>query len=320
MAEKVEQKSNAGKWIFIIAVLLVLALFGLIIAGIIGLVAGIAAFGDFEQAQITAGNVALIPIKGAIIGDKQSPFTKAAASQDIIELIEKADKNPAIKAIIFEINSPGGSAVASEEIAAAVNAVNKTTVAWIRETGASGAYWIASASDVIVASPMSITGSIGVTGSYIQFTGLLERYNLTYQELTAGEYKEVGSPFRDLRDKEREMLQNILNEIHSEFISAVAENRNMPREEVEDIATGMFYTGRQAKELGLIDVLGSKKEAVEHIEKKLNITAHIAEYKRPTNIFELLSHVMSYQSFNIGKGIGESLKENNAVNELEVWV
>lgn len=316
---KNEQKSSAGKWIFIIAVLLILALVGLVVAGFIGFIAGISSFGNFETVDIATGNVALIQVKGIIMGDRPSMFEKTAVSQELIELIEKADKNPSIKAIIFEINSPGGSAVASAEIADAIKSVNKTTIAWIRETGTSGAYWIASSADRIVASPMSITGSIGVRGSYLQYSGLLERYNVTYEELIAGKYKEIGSPFKEPSKDEKAMLQAVLDEIHSEFINAVAENRKMSRKDVEKIANGMFYTGKQAKELGLVDSLGSKEEAVDYIENKLNITAEISEYKRPTNIFELFGQIMSYQSFNIGKGIGESLKENKASNSLEVW-
>ena len=114
-----------------------------------------------------SGNVALIPIDGVIVGDKDSDFLfeSVTSSPEAVELIEKANKNPNIKAIILEINSPGGSAVASEEIANAIRKTNKTTVAWIREAGASGAYWVASATDYVVANRASITGSIVVIAS-----------------------------------------------------------------------------------------------------------------------------------------------------------
>src|SRR3989338_6818866 len=120
----------------------------------------------------------MLSILGFIaVGDEGSSsfFESATASSETIKFIEKADKNPSIKAIILEINSPGGSAVASEEIANAVKKTNKTTVAWIREIGTSGAYWIASSSDHIVASRMSVTGSIGVIASYLEFEGLVDR-------------------------------------------------------------------------------------------------------------------------------------------------
>src|SRR3989339_423358 len=205
------------RWGYAIFVLLLLSILGFMAVGVISLFAGI----DVES---LSGNVALIPIEGVITGSEDSEFIfeSVTASPDTIELIEKADKNPSIKAIILEINSPGGSAVASEEIANAVKKTNKTTVAWIREVGASGAYWVASSSDHIVASRMSITGSIGVIGSYLEFEGLADRYNLTYRRLVSGKYKDIGDPFRELTQEEQEILQKSLDEIRDYFVGEVA--------------------------------------------------------------------------------------------------
>ena len=155
-------KEPEFKWGYAIFVLLGLAIAGFFAVGILSLFVGI-------DAGSLSGNVAIIPIEGVIAGsdDSSSIFENTATSQDITELVEKADKNSNIKAIILEINSPGGSAVASEEIANAVRKTNKTTVAWIREVGASGAYWVASASDHIVASRISLTCSIRVICSFL---------------------------------------------------------------------------------------------------------------------------------------------------------
>ena len=129
------------RWGYAIFVLLMLGLLGFITVGVLSLFAGV----DVES---LGGNVALIPIEGIIAGTDDSGFFETTTnSLDTVELIEKAGKNPGIKAIILEINSPGGSAVASEEIANAVRKTNKTTVAWVREIGTSGAYWIASSAD-----------------------------------------------------------------------------------------------------------------------------------------------------------------------------
>ena len=148
------------KWGYAIKILAILMILGFIASVFLSFL------GSGGVGSLTA-NVAIIPIEGVITADSSSSFfDKSLSSQDIVELIEKADKNPQIKAIILEINSPGGSAVASEEIADAVKKTNKTTVAWIREVGASGAYWVASSTDHIVASKASITGSIGVIASF----------------------------------------------------------------------------------------------------------------------------------------------------------
>src|SRR3989344_1616932 len=205
---KMDKTPQLGfRWGYAIFALLLLSVLGLIAVGIISLFVGI----DVES---LSGNVALIPIQGVIVGDEDSEFLfeSVTSSPEAVELIEKADKNPNIKAIILEINSPGGSAVASEEIAKAVKKTNKTTVAWIREVGASGAYWVASSSDYVIANRVSITGSIGVIASYLEFPGLLERYNVTYQRMVSGKYKDLGSPYREMTQEEKAICQQSLDD------------------------------------------------------------------------------------------------------------
>lgn len=299
------------KWSTAIKIIIVLAILSFIVSWF---------FSIFREVEFKEGNVALIPIKGVILSEKGSSFSQdIAASPSIVRFIEEADKNPQIKGIILEINSPGGSPVATEEIANAIKKTNKTTVAWIREIGTSGAYWIASSCDKIVANRMSFTGSIGVIASYLQFSGLLRDYNVTYERLVAGQYKDIGSPFKDLNAQERQLFQKQLDKLHEYFISIVAENRNLSEDKVKELSTGMFYLGQEAKDLGLVDVLGGKEEAKEIIEKKLNITAEFVEYKEERRLIDLLSEIFSQQSFFVGKGIGNSLLETRNYNKIEVW-
>lgn len=296
-------------WIFIIIVLIVLAFFSFIIAGIVSLFIGNGA----DVTTLGAGNVALIQIKGVILTEKE-PFLFAAentVSTDTVKLIEKADKNPAIQAIVFEVNSPGGSAVASQEIADSIKAVKKPTVAWIRELGASGAYWIASSTDHIVANKMAITGSIGVISSYLEFSGLLRDYNVTYRRLVSGKYKDIGTPFKELTKEEEELFQERLDLIREYFIDEVSKNRKMAKKDVEKIATGLFYLGSQAKEIGLVDELGGKKEVEKYLEKQLNIAVKFVKYEKKKGFFESLGEVINKRFFYVGKGIGNSLFENN---------
>ena len=307
-----KEQKNTKPWGLIIFVLLVLFLLSMIFAGIISLSSEI-------DVELLAGNVALIPVKGVITVDPASGWGESVASStEIIEFIEKAGKNPKIKAIILDINSPGGSAVASEEIAVAVKKANKTTVALIREVGASGGYWVASAADQIVANRMSITGSIGVFSSYLEFSGLLRDYNVTYQRLVSGEYKDMGSPFKELTQDERNLLQNKLDRIHIYFINEVAANRGISPEQVETLSTGAFYLGIEAKELGLVDVLGGKQEAIDIVEKKLNITAELAKYEKRKTLFDVLGEVMNQRSFHLGRGIGSSMY-GSETDRLKVW-
>jgi len=303
------------KWVFIIVVLIILTMISFIVVGIISLFIGL----DIEA---ISGNVALIPVKGLIsAGNGEGLFAEeVASSTEIVEFIEKADKNPNIKAMIFEINSPGGSAVASEEIANAIKKTNKTTVAWIREVGASGAYWVASSSDYIVANRMSITGSVGVIASYLEFADLLQEYNVTYQRLVAGEYKDIGSPLKELSKDEKRILQEKLDVIHGFFIDEIAKNRRLPRSKAEEFSSGVFYIGSEAKDLGLVDILGGKEEAIKIIEKKLNITVKLAEYKREKTLLDVLSKLFHENSFFVGKGIGSAFFDKaKTPNSLNVY-
>ena len=263
----IEQKSRGHKWTIGIII-------GAIVFVVIIFLAGNKNIGK---------NVAVIPIEGTITttGGYNFMFQRTTSSSEIISFIDDAVKDKNIKAIIFEINSPGGSAVASSEIAEAIKEAKKEklTVALIREQGTSGAYWVASACDHIIAHPLSFTGSIGVIASYLEFSGLLEKYNITYEKLTSGEHKDIMSPYRELTEDERKAIMEKLDIIYEDFVQEVGHNRNMSEEKVRELADGMFYLGKEAKDLGLVDELGTEKDAEKYIEQKLGIKVKIKKYK-----------------------------------------
>jgi protease-4 len=239
-------------------------------------------------------NVAVIPIKGVITVEESSDLfgnSNVASSDAIIRSIKKAQDNPNIKALILEINSPGGSPVASDEIGRAIKESNLTTVAVIREIGTSGAYWIASASDHIIANRMSITGSIGVIGSYLEFSDLLTRFNVTYRRFVSGKYKDIGSPFREITEEETTMYQAIIDKMLEFFIEEVALNRNMSIRRTRELATGLVYLGSEAKEVGLVDELGSMQEADRYLERTLNISVRTTVLKENKGLSDLLAGI-----------------------------
>lgn len=272
----------------IIIILILLSFLSLLIAVFIG--------------PVPSGNIAVIPITGMITAES-SGYGAGTASSKIVPLIKEAEEKEEIKAIILDINSGGGSPVGSDEIAAAVKASEKPTVAVIREVGASGAYWIASSADKIYANRMSLTGSIGVIGAYLEFARMLDDYNITYRSVVSGKYKDMGSPFKELTAEEQNKLQKTVDQIHNFFVEAVAENRNMSKADVAKLATGELFLGVEAKEMGLVDELGSKDDAVAYIEEMLNITADLAEYRQKTGFFESLSAMKGSLGFS---GIGEN--------------
>ena len=239
------------------------------------------------------GNVALIRIKGSI-SPSSSLFSETASSDNIVDYIKDAAQHPNVKALLIEINSPGGAVVATKEIVTALKSVEKPTVCWLRDTAASGAYWIASACDVIVADEFTITGSIGVTGSYLEFSGLFEKYGINYVRLVSGEDKDAGTAFREPTKAELDSIKQIIHEMHNAFVEDVAINRGLSVEQVSLISGGSMFTGQYAKELGLVDVLGGKDDALEIIREKTNISEiELLEYKRELGISELVSGFMS---------------------------
>ena len=153
---------------------------------------------------------------------------------------------------------------------------------------------------------MSITGSIGVIASYLGFSGFLEEYNVTYERLVSGNLKDIGSPFKDLTEEERALFESSLSSIHAYFVEDVAKNRDLKKEDVEKIATGLFYIGAEAKQLGLVDELGSREEVINYVERQIGEEADIVRYKKEKGFFSALSQAMNEKSFYIGKGLGNS--------------
>ncbi len=264
----------------------------------------------FMPADFTQGNVALIEVRGIITEDRSAAFgEEVTAASDVVAFIKDAEEDTFIKAIVLDINSPGGSAVASDEIAHAVKTAQKPTVALIHEIGTSGAYWIASAADTVIANRMSITGSIGVLASYLEFSQLMDEYGVTYQRFVGGNYKDLGSPFKSPTDAERKLFQSKIDKIHDFFIDEIAKNRKLSESQVKPLATGEFFLGSEAKEHGLVDMLGNHETLEEHL-KTLGIEdVEYARYAVETTFFEALAGLTSEHFFFMGKGIGKALTE-----------
>ncbi len=252
-------------------------------------------------------SIVIIPVEGAIsTSSSQSVFSPVANDEKIVKEIEKANKDQNIKAIIFAINSGGGSAVASAEIERAIKRSEKPTVALIRDVCASGAYWVASASDKIVADPNSIVGSIGVIYIHADYSRLFnETLKMRYEVVKGGEYKDMSLPFRSMTKEEREMWEMMIQDIYENFIETVAKNRKMEESAVREIAEGKLYSGEQAKEIGLVDELGGEKEAIEIAKKLGNIKGD--PYIRRTGKKTPFETFFGAFAYYLGSGIGDSI-------------
>lgn len=238
----------------------------------------------------TFGNkIAVINIRGTITSTP-SFLIDAVTPDDVFSMIKSVEENPSIRGVLFQINSPGGSVVASREIAYAVKNMEKPTLCWMGDIAASGAYWIASSCDYIMADPLSLTGSIGVTASYLEFSKLFEKYGVTYEQITSGERKDIGTPFRNLTEEERAKLEYITSEIFDYFLNDIKENRGLTESQVEQITSGDIFLGKDAVGLGLIDSVGTIQDAKEKAESLAGIEKanFVTLKKKGISLFELL--------------------------------
>ncbi len=260
--------------------------------------------------------IVFIPIKGTIVSSNSDGIfdEQRVTSTGVINYLNKAKNDKTIKAIILEINSPGGEALASREIVEAVKGMNKPVVAWIRDVGASGAYWVASASDSIIADELSVTGSIGVSGSYLQFDGLMGKYGVTYERLVGGRYKDLGSSYKELSTEERGILQEKINTIHRIFSEDVSKNR---KRDLSRYSNGEFFLGIEAKEFGLIDYFGGKEKAIEVSKELAGIDkARTVVFKEKKRFFGSIDKYFTKYSYFIGKGVSEGFLVKN--NDLTI--
>lgn len=185
-------------------------------------------------------------------------------SQIYLESLTKIKEDKSIKAVVVRIDSPGGAVGPSQEIYSALLKLRENTpvVASIGGVGASGGYYIACAGQKIYANPGSITGSIGVIAQFASYEKLLEWAKVDVEVITSGEFKDVGSPFREMNETDREYIQELIDNVHVQFKTAVAKARDLDMKQVDVIADGKIFTGEQAKELKLIDELGTINDAV----------------------------------------------------------
>ncbi len=243
--------------------------------------------------NIDEGNVAIIKIHSSI-GIDDSFLSGDVGSDSIINMLKSAEDNPNVEAIILSINSPGGTVIASKEVAEYILGMNKTVAAWIRDTGASGAYLIASACDYIVADPLSSVGSIGATMAYVSINGTLEKYGAVYNSLSSGALKDMGSSFKDLRDDERIIFFDIINDSFNYFIGFVSEKRNLSEYSIGIVSDGRIVSGKKAFELGLIDGLGSREQIYEYFGS-INISEINPYYINEESSFDF-SSVLGFKS------------------------
>ncbi len=220
---------------------------------------------DEESFSGFGSKVAVVELDGVIFSPKQ-----------IVPQLKKFADDDSVKAIIIHVNSPGGGVAASEEIYREVKRIRdekkKRIVASIETVGASGAYYVASATNKIYADKGSIVGSIGVIAEWVNYGELLKWAKLNAITMKAGEFKDTGSPTREMTPAEREYMQGLIDNMHNQFIQAVADGRHAKESDIRAIANGKVWTGEQAADLKLVDQITDFEGAVKDTAQAVNIT------------------------------------------------
>lgn len=213
--------------------------------------------------------VAVIRVNGPIVGGDDADMAwgspSSMTSGALMRQFRKARQDDSVQAVLLRVNSPGGSAAATQEAAAELQKLKdsgKPVVVSMGDTAASGAYWLAAYGDKIYANPSTITGSIGVYMSYYDVQGLSEKLGVREEKIKSGPHKDIFSPFRPMTEEERRLTQNMVDDMYEQFVAVVAEQRHMDGEKVRSLADGRVFTGVQAKEAGLVDELGNYYDAL----------------------------------------------------------
>lgn len=243
----------------------------------------------FRDPGWVSARIAMIDVDGILLNAAE-PSLLGQGEHVVSLVVEKLDAAAAddrVKAVVLRVNSPGGTVTASdilyEEVLAFRKKTGKPVIAYFQDVAASGAYYLACASDEIVAQRTSVTGSIGVMMQMVDLSGTLSKLGIEADAIKSGPFKDAGSPFREMRSEERAVFQGLVDQFYEQFVDVVTKGRpKLTREQVLTLADGRVYSAPQALETGLIDRIATLKEAVQLAKEKASVkAAHTIAYHRP---------------------------------------
>jgi protease-4 len=291
------------RWPFVVGGLVALGLLvltvGLVVAilalGTAGPSASAAAYEEEYVSGEGPDKVAVVPVVGTIASaDSTVPGTQPPVTPEgLADALRQAADDESVVAVVLEVNSPGGGVTASDEMQQSIldfkESSGKPVVVSMGDVAASGGYYISTAADRIVANETTLTGSLGVIFSLTNFSELADKYGIKQEVVKSGEFKDMGSSFRNLTPEEREIFQSIVDESYDEFVEVIVKGRGLPEERVREIADGRVYSGEQAKELGLVDSFGGLDEAAKVSEDLAGVDgATVVRYVQPESFTDAL--------------------------------
>jgi protease-4 len=271
--------------------------------------------GDYTEKTIDGdadakAKIAIIDVEGVLSSDHEESFfgSKESAVVSFVEKLKLAEADPDVRAVIVRIDSPGGDVTTSDilyhELAAFKARKKVPVVASFMGVAASGGYYLASAADVIVAHPTTITGSIGVISMHVSLAGLMEKIGVKVESVKSGANKDMGSPFRAMTDNDRKLFQSLIDQFYARFVSVVAEGRKgrLTEAQVRTLADGRVYTAQQALDAKLVDRVGYLEDVVAETKTRANLgKAQLVMYsRRPGRLDNAYSAGASTATFATG--------------------
>lgn len=266
--------------------------------------------------------LAWIKVRGVIEEEEDSsPFSRPSSASSISKRIREAAKDERVKAIVLDINSPGGTVASVQDIYSEIlraKEQGKKVVALFRDVAASGAFYIAMAADQIVAEPGTITGSVGVIMQAGNVVGLFDKLGIQMTPITSGKYKDIGSAYRQMTEAEKNLLQDMVNDTYSQFLAAVKEGRpNVAPDILAEYTDGRVFTGQRAYNLGFIDKLGGEETAKQ-------LAGELAGLKDPKIISQkkdsLRDFIFSFSSDMESKSLPKQLQTLSTPSVSYLWV
>lgn len=240
--------------------------------------------------------IAKLSLEGEIMADigDDSLIEEEPMHEKLIDQIEEAGADDSVKAILFKVNSPGGSIVETEQIYKKIKDMQeeyeKPIYVTMENMAASGGYYLSAPADKIYAQKSTDTGSIGVISETINLSELFDKLGIKYNRVQSDEFKDIMANDRDMTDEEKEMIQEMIDESYDDFVDVIVDGRDMDEEKVRDLGDGRLYTGKQAKENGLVDEIGFEEDALDDLKEDEGLEdATVFEYSNEANFFSSLT-------------------------------